>query len=57
MSNVVSMESKLEELERNLLWAESNQLDAIIEMQAATHLLEKANTELAAAIEALEKHV
>lgn len=57
MTNVLSMEIKLEELERRLQWAESNQLDAIIEMEAATYLLEKANAELAAAIAAMEKHV
>jgi hypothetical protein len=57
MTNVVSMESKLEELERRLGEAERYWDTCLERLHSASNELDFANTELAAAIEALEKHV
>ena len=55
MSNVVSMESKLEELERKLAQAENHQKNCLYILEESIDRLEVANKNLALAIAALER--
>lgn len=54
MTNVTPIESKLEALERELLFAEQQQRDALVVIDIAICNLEYANHQLAEAIKAIE---
>lgn len=57
MTNIISMESKLEALERTLDDAERGWRECVDRLEEATWKLDDANAQLAKAIEAMEKYV